>query len=236
MPRAISLDDYFVNRDKTPRDATGDYDYEHIDALNLELFNQQLQQLLNGEEVELPRYDFATGTSKPSGNHLKLESNTILIVEGIHALNPQLTATVDDKYKFRIYVSALTSIKLDTHNYIPTTDNRLIRRIVRDNKYRGTSARQTIARWPSVRRGEDRWIFPYQENADVIFNSALVYELAVLREYALPLLDAVPENCSEHTLASALARFLRYFKPIPDKELPPTSLLREFLGGSSFAY
>ena len=236
MPRAISLDDYFVNRDKTPRDATGDYDYEHIDALNLELFNQHLQQLLNGEEVELPRYDFATGTSKPSGNHLKLESNTILIVEGIHALNPQLTATVDDKNKFRIYVSALTSIKLDTHNYIPTTDNRLIRRIVRDNKYRGTSARQTIARWPSVRRGEDRWIFPYQENADVIFNSALVYELAVLREYALPLLDAVPENCSEHTLASALARFLRYFKPIPDKELPPTSLLREFLGGSSFAY
>ena len=236
MPRAISLDDYFVDRERTPLDENGDFDYEHINALDLPLFNQQLSQLLSGEEVELPRYDFATGQSVRSGNHLRLNDNTILILEGIHALNPLLSASIPEENKFRIYVSALTTIKLDNHNYIPTTDSRLIRRIVRDYKYRGTSARDTIARWPSVRRGEDRWIFPYQENADVMFNSALLYELAVLRNHALPLLETIHEDCPEYILGSALVQFLRYFEPIPDTELPPTSLLREFLGGSSFRY
>lgn len=235
-PRLISLDDYFVDREHTPIDENGDYDYESIYSLNLDLFHQQLQQMLNGEEVELPRYDFPTGKSVKSGTRIKLESNTILLMEGIHALNPLMSEGIPEEKKFRIYVSALTTIKLDNHNYVPTTDNRLIRRIVRDNQFRGTSALSTIARWPSVRRGEDKWIFPYQENADVMFNSALIYELSVLRNHALPLLESVPENCEEHTLAYALTEFLRYFEPISDKELPPTSLLREFLGGSSFRY
>ena len=236
MPVALSLDDYFIDRELTPRDETGDYDFEHIESLNLPLFNQQLNQLLRGEEVELPRYNFAEGKSEASGRRLQLAPNTILILEGIHALNPLLSADVPEAAKFRIYVSALTSIKLDNHNYVPTSANRLIRRIVRDHKYRGSSAQQTLARWASVRRGEDRWIFPFQENADVMFNSALFYELAVLRDEALPLLETVHENCEEHIMSSALFRFLRYFEPISAKELPPTSLLREFLGGSSFHY
>ena len=235
-PKLISLDDYFVDRTRTPIDENGEYDYESIYSLDLDLFHQHLKQLLNGEEVELPRYDFTTGKSVKSGIHFKLESNTILLMEGIHALNPLMSEGIPEEKKFRIYVSALTTIKLDNHNYVPTTDNRLIRRIVRDNQFRGTSARSTIARWPSVRRGEDKWIFPYQENADVMFNSALIYELSVLRNHALPLLESVYENCEEHTLAAALTEFLRYFEPISDKELPPTSLLREFLGGSSFHY
>ena len=235
-PKLISLDDYFVDRTRTPIDENGEYDYESIYSLDLDLFHQHLKQLLNGEEVELPRYDFPTGKSVKSGIHFKLESNTILLMEGIHALNPLMSECIPEEKKFRIYVSALTTIKLDNHNYVPTTDNRLIRRIVRDNQFRGTSARSTIARWPSVRRGEDKWIFPYQENADVMFNSALIYELSVLRNHALPLLESVYENCEEHTLAAALTEFLRYFEPISDKELPPTSLLREFLGGSSFHY
>jgi len=235
-PKLISLDDYFVDRTRTPIDENGEYDYESIYSLDLDLFHQHLKQLLNGEEVELPRYDFPTGKSVKSGIHFKLESNTILLMEGIHALNPLMSEGIPEEKKFRIYVSALTTIKLDNHNYVPTTDNRLIRRIVRDNQFRGTSARSTIARWPSVRRGEDKWIFPYQENADVMFNSALIYELSVLRNHALPLLESVYENCEEHTLAAALTEFLRYFEPISDKELPPTSLLREFLGGSSFHY
>ena len=235
-PKLISLDDYFVDRTRTPIDENGEYDYESIYSLDLDLFHQHLKQLLNGEEVELPRYDFPTGKSVKSGTHFKLESNTILLMEGIHALNPLMSEGIPEEKKFRIYVSALTTIKLDNHNYVPTTDNRLIRRIVRDNQFRGTSARSTIARWPSVRRGEDKWIFPYQENADVMFNSALIYELSVLRNHALPLLESVYENCEEHTLAAALTEFLRYFEPISDKELPPTSLLREFLGGSSFHY
>ncbi|MBQ2165307.1 MAG: nucleoside kinase [Bacteroidaceae bacterium] len=235
-PKLISLDDYFVDRTRTPIDENGEYDYESIYSLDLDLFHQHLKQLLNGEEVELPRYDFPTGKSVKSGIHFKLESNTILLMEGIHALNPLMSEGIPEEKKFRIYVSALTTIKLDNHNYVPTTDNRLIRRIVRDNQFRGTSARSTIARWPSVRRGEDKWIFPYQENADVMFNSALIYELSVLRNHALPLLESVYENCEEHTLAAALTEFLRYFEPISDKELPPTSLLREFLGGSSFQY
>ena len=235
-PVALSLDDYFVDREKTPLDESGDYDYEHINALNLPLFRQQLNQLLAGEEVELPRYDFPTGQSVRSGKHMRLGERDILILEGIHALNPLMSEGVDDSRKFRLYVSALTSIKLDDHNYIPTTDNRLIRRLVRDHNFRGTSAQSTIARWPSVRRGEDRWIFPYQENADAMFNSAMIYELAVLRNYALPLLLAVHEDEPEHAQAMSLAGFLTHFLPIDDKELPPTSLLREFLGGSSFQY
>ena len=235
-PQAISLDDYFVDRAYTPRDENGDYDYESIEALNLDLFNTHLQALLRGEEVELPRYDFPTGTSVPSGKCMRLEDNTILILEGIHGLNPLMSAGVPEEVKFKIYVSALTSIKLDSHNYIPTTDNRLIRRIVRDYNYRGTSARDTIARWASVRRGEDRWIFPFQENADVMFNSALPFELSVLRSYAMPLLETVRENCEEYTLAYALRQFLMYFEPIASTQLPPTSILREFLGGSSFHY
>ena len=235
-PKLISLDDYFVDRTRTPIDENGEYDYESIYSLDLDLFHQHLKLLLNGEEVELPRYDFPTGKSVKSGIHFKLESNTILLMEGIHALNPLMSEGIPEEKKFRIYVSALTTIKLDNHNYVPTTDNRLIRRIVRDNQFRGTSARSTIARWPSVRRGEDKRIFPYQENADVMFNSALIYELSVLRNHALPLLESVYENCEEHTLAAALTEFLRYFEPISDKELPPTSLLREFLGGSSFHY
>lgn len=235
-PYAISLDDYFVDREKTPRDESGDYDYESIYALNLELFNEHLKALLAGEEVELPRYDFPTGKSVPSGNRIRLEPNMMLLLEGIHALNPMLTSEIADVYKYKIYVSALTTIKLDDHNHVPTADNRLIRRIVRDFKYRGVSPASTIARWPSVRRGEDKWIFPYHENADVMFNSALLYELAVLRTQALPALETVCENQPEYAVASDLTHFLRYFKPIPDGELPPTSLLREFLGGSSFKY
>ncbi len=235
-PLPISLDDYFVDRDKTPLDEKGDYDYESIYALNLPLFNQQLRQLLAGEEVELPRYDFPTGKSVMSGKRLKLTHNSVLILEGIHALNPELTCEIPDERKFRIYVSALTTIKLDNHNYIPTTDNRLIRRMVRDHKYRGVLPEQTIARWPSVRRGEDKWIFPYQENADVMFNSALIYELGVLRNRVLPILENVPECRPEYTVANELRKFINYFRSIPDEELPPISILREFLGGSSFKY
>lgn len=235
-PVAVSLDDYFVDRDKTPLDENGDYDYESLYSLNLPLFNLQLSQLLNGEEVELPRYDFPTGKSVMSGKRMKMDSNTVLILEGIHALNPLLTDGIDDMHKFKIYVSALTTIKLDNHNYIPTTDNRLIRRIVRDFKYRGMSPEDTIARWPSVRRGEDKWIFPFQENADVMFNSALLYELGVLRDRILPILENIPECKPEYAVASNLKNMIQYFRPISDEELPPTSLLREFLGGSSFRY
>jgi uridine kinase len=235
-PKLISLDDYFVDREKTPRDINGDYDYESIYSLNLDLFQQHIRQLLNNEEIELPVYNFALGKSMMSGKKLRLKDSTVLLLEGIHGLNPMLSENIPQDQIFRIYLSALTSIKLDDHNYIPTTDNRLIRRIVRDNQFRGTKAVDTIARWPSVRRGEEKWIFPYQENADVMFNSALIYELAVLRNYALPLLESVHENRPEYALASALAQFLHFFEPISDKELPPTSLLREFLGGSSFKY
>ena len=235
-PYPISLDDYFVNREQTPRDANGDYDYESLYALDLDYFNQQLQSLLNGEEVELPRFNFTTGKREMSGTRLKIDENMILILEGIHALNPELTAHLPAESKFKIYVSALTTILLDNHNYIPTTDNRLLRRIIRDFKYRGYSAEETISRWPSVRSGEDKWIFPYQENADVMFNSALLFELAVIKDYAEPILRKVPNNRPEYSEAYRLRKFLEYFVPLQDKELPPTSLLREFLGGSSFRY
>ena len=235
-PYPISLDDYFVDRENTPRDANGDYDYESLYALDLPFFNQQLQSLLNGEEVELPRFDFTTGKRNPSGKKLRITDNMILILEGIHALNPELTVHLPSESKFKIYVSALTTILLDNHNYIPTTDNRLLRRIIRDYKYRGYSAEETISRWPSVRAGEDKWIFPYQENADVMFNSALLFELAVIKDYAEPILRKVPNNRPEYSEAYRLRKFLEYFVPLQDKELPPTSLLREFLGGSSFRY
>ena len=235
-PLQISLDDYFVDRELSPRDENGDYDFESIHALNLRLINEQFNALFNGEEVELPRYDFPTGKSVKSGNKLKMEDNNVLVVEGIHALNPELTAQIPEELKYRVYVSALTTILLDDHNYIPTTDNRLLRRIIRDYKYRGVDARETIRRWPSVRAGENKWIFPFQENADVMFNSAMLFELAVIKQQAEPLLEQVPENCSEYSEAYRLLKFLKYIKPIPNTDIPPTSLLREFLGGSSFKY
>ena len=235
-PVSISLDDYFVDRTQTPRDEKGDYDFEHLHALNIPLLNEHLAALFRGEEIELPKYNFQTGESTPSGKRLKLNKGEVLIAEGIHALNPELTAQIPEEMKYRIYASALTTILLDHHNYIPTTDNRLLRRIIRDHKYRGVSAQQTIHRWPSVRKGENRWIFPYQENADAMFNTAMLFELAVIREQAIPLLEQVPENCEEHAEAYRLLKFLRYIKPIPEEDIPPTSLLREFLGGSSFHY
>ena len=235
-PLQISLDDYFVDREQSPRDENGDYDFESIHALNLKLINEQFNALFYGEEVELPRYDFPTGKSVKSGNKLKMEDNNVLVVEGIHALNPELTAQIPEELKYRVYVSALTTILLDDHNYIPTTDNRLLRRIIRDYKYRGVDARETIRRWPSVRAGENKWIFPFQENADVMFNSAMLFELAVIKQQAEPLLEQVPENCPEYSEAYRLLKFLKYIKPIPNTDIPPTSLLREFLGGSSFKY
>ena len=235
-PLQISLDDYFIDRDKTPLDANGEYDYEGIHALNIALINEQFNALFKGEEIELPRYNFQTGKSEKSGKRLKLGPNDIVVVEGIHALNPELTAQIPEQQKFRVYVSALTTILLDEHNYIPTTDNRLLRRIIRDYKYRGVSAQESIHRWPSVRAGEERWIFPYQENADAMFNSAMLYELAVIKQQAEPLLEQVPENCEEYAEAHRLLKFLRYFHAISYRQLAPTSLLREFLGGSSFKY
>ena len=235
-PLQISLDDYFVDREHTPKDDKGEYDYESIYALNLKLINDQFNALFRGEEIELPKYNFQTGRSEKSGKKLRMEPNNVLVVEGIHALNPELTAQIPEAQKFRVYVSALTTILLDDHNYIPTTDNRLLRRIIRDYKYRGVNAQETIHRWPSVRAGENKWIFPYQENADVMFNSAMLFELAVIKQQAEPLLEQVPENCEEYSEAYRLRKFLKYFQPIPNRDIPPTSLLREFLGGSSFKY
>ena len=235
-PLQISLDDYFVDREHTPKDDKGEYDYESIYALNLKLINDQFNALFRGEEIELPKYNFQTGRSEKSGKKLRMEPNNVLVVEGIHALNPELTAQIPEAQKFRVYVSALTTILLDDHNYIPTTDNRLLRRIIRDYKYRGVNAQETIHRWPSVRAGENKWIFPYQENADVMFNSAMLFELAVIKQQAEPLLEQVPENCEEYSEAYRLRKFLKYFQPVPNRDIPPTSLLREFLGGSSFKY
>ena len=235
-PLQISLDDYFVDRERTPKDENGEYDYESIYALDLQKINDQFNALFRGEEVELPKYDFQSGKSKKSGQRLKMNDNNVLVVEGIHALNPELTAQIPNEQIFRVYTSALTTILLDNHNYIPTTDNRLLRRIIRDYKYRGVSAQETIHRWPSVRAGENKWNFPFQENADAMLNTAMLYELAVLKMQAEPLLEQVPENCDEYAEAYRLLKFLKYFKGIPFNNLPPTSLLREFLGGSSFHY
>ena len=235
-PVALSLDDYFVHRTETPLDEKGEYDYESLYALNIPLLNEQINALLSGEEVELPRYNFQTGMREMSGRKLRLKPNTLLILEGIHALNPDLTQAIEAKHKFKIYASALTTILLDNHNYIPTSDNRLLRRIVRDYKYRGYSAKDTIRRWPSVRAGENKWIFPFQEQADEMVNTALLFELAALRNQAIPVLEEVPENAPEYSEAYRLRKFLSYVKPIPIDGLPPTSLLREFVGGSTFVY
>lgn len=235
-PVTISLDDYFVDREHTPKDENGEYDFEHLHALNLDLLNEQMNALFKGEEVELPKYNFQTGRSELSGRKLRLKGNEVLVVEGIHALNPELTAKIPDALIYRVYASALTTILLDSHNYIPTTDNRMLRRIIRDYKYRGVSARETIRRWPSVRAGENKWIFPFQENADAMFNTAMLFELAVLKSQAEPLLEMVPENADEYSEAYRLLKLLKYIRPIPNRQVPSTSLLREFLGGSSFKY
>lgn len=236
-PVQLSLDNYFVDRDKTPKQLNGDYDYEHLHAIDIDLLNKQLKMLLNGERVELPRYNFMTGKSeKETGDFVQLKPDNVLLIEGIHALNPGLTVQLPGDSLFKVYISALTTILLDDHNYIPTTDNRLLRRIIRDYKYRNASAENTIDRWQSVRDGEERWIFPYQEEADVMFNTAMLFEFAVIRSQAEPLLERVPQNCSAYSEALRLLGFLKYVTPIHDNEIPPTSLLREFLGGSSFLY
>lgn len=235
-PVSISLDDYFLDREDTPLDEHGEYDFESLYALDLAYFNTDLKRLLNGEEIELPCFNFETGCRQYKGKKLKLKENSVLMIEGIHALNPELTAFIDKQYKYGVYVSALTTISLDNHNWIPTTDNRLLRRIIRDYRFRGYSAQETISRWPSVRRGEDKWIFPYQENADAMFNSAMLYELAALRKFAEPILSQVRENDKENAEAYRLLRFLRYFNYIHESDLPGTSLLREFLGGGTFKY
>jgi uridine kinase len=232
----ISLDDYFVNRDQTPRDETGDYDFESLYALDLEGFNRDLNDLIAGKEVALPTYNFELGQRVYKGNTLKLNDRSVLLIEGIHGLNPELTSHIAHHMKYLIYVSALTTLSIDDHNWVPTTDNRLLRRIIRDHKYRGVSATDTIKRWPSVRRGEEKWIFPYQENADAMFNSSLIFELGVMKEYAEDILKDVPRDIPEYSEAFRLLKFLSYFTPITERYIPSTSLLREFLGGSSFHY
>lgn len=234
-PKMISLDDYFVDREHTPLDEYGEYDYESLYALDLELFNSDLNRLINGERVVIPKFNFQTGARICNdANAIKLESDEILLIEGIHGLNPELTAHIEECMKYRVYVSALTTLSIDDHNWIPTTDNRLLRRIIRDYKYRGTSASQTIARWQSVRRGEEKWIFPYQENADAMFNSSLIFELAAFKEYAYPILSSVPRDTPEYSEANRLLTFLDYFTPINSTQIPAASLLREFLGGSIY--
>lgn len=235
-PVQISVDDFFVEREDTPKDEKGEYDFESIDAIDLRLFNDTLKRLLQGEEVPLPTFDFTLGKKMWKGNTIRLKPNSILVIEGIHCLNPRLTEQIEESIKFKIFVSALTCISIDRQNPIPTTDNRLIRRIIRDYNYRGYSARETISRWPSVRRGENRNIFPFQENADAMFNTSLICEMGVLKQYAIPILTAVPENCVEFAEAYRLQKFLSYFKDIPEEKIPGTSILREFVGGSKFKY
>ena len=236
VPKVIELDNYFINRERTPRDENGDYDYESLYALDLEQFNKDITDLLAGKEVDIPTYNFETGQREYLGNKLKLEEGDILLMEGIHGLNPELTRNIPDEQKFRVFVSALTTLNIDDHNWIGTYDNRLLRRIIRDHQYRGSSALQTIQRWPSVRRGENKWIMPFHENADAMFNSSLLFELAAMKNYALPILQQVPINAPEYAEASRLIKFLNYFEPLDVKDIPSTSLLREFLGGSSFHY
>ena len=235
-PVQISMDDYFNDREHTPKDKNGEYDFECLEAVDLAFFSQQMQELLDGKEIELPKFDFVKGQKFPSGNKIRLQDNSILIVEGIHALNPKLSKDIARKNKYFVFVSALTQVALDKYNLISTSDNRLIRRIVRDNNYRGASAEDTLLRWASVRNGEERHIFPYQENADSIFNSSLLYEIGVLKNYCEPLLMKVPQNSSAYADARRLLRFLRNFTSIPADFIPPTSIMREFLGGSSFNY
>ncbi len=232
----ISVDDFFVDREHTPRDANGEYDFEALEAIDIEYFNNFLLRLLSGEEVDVPRFNFQSGERMFKGEKIRMQKDNILIIEGIHGLNPGLIPLIDPESTFRVFISALTQISIDEHTYIPTTDNRLLRRMIRDSKYRGYDARTTISRWPSVRRGEEAHIFPFQENADIMFNTALIYELAVLKKYAYPLLKSVKENEPEYSEAVRLLIFISYFESIPETEIPPTSVLREFLGGSSFDY
>lgn len=235
-PMTISMDDYFVNRVNTPLDENGEYDYECLGALDVPYFNKQLAQLLNGETVELPRYDFVTGERVRSGREMKMSKNNVLIIEGIHALNPDLTPQIPREEKFQVYVTALTTIQLDEQRKISTTDARLLRRMLRDKNFRNYSAEETIHRWPSVRAGEEKWIFPFENNCDMMINTALLYELSVLRLHVLPILEEVPTDAPEYEEAFRLRQFIGFFEPISSKQIPPTSLLREFLGGSSLRY
>lgn len=235
-PISFSTDDYFVNRVDTPKFPDGRYDFENIAAVDSATMERDLNALLKGERVEIPEYNFRTGMREYNGKRLKLGRNTVLLIEGIHALNPMLTSQIDDKLKYKIYTSTLTSISLDDHNWIPTRDNRLLRRIIRDYNKGAFTARETIAQWPSVCDGEEKWIYPFQENADVMFNSALNIEFAVLRNHAEPILASVPKNTPEYSEAHRLLKFIHYFTPVSDKEIPPTSIMREFVGGSSFKY
>ncbi len=238
-PVVIAMDDYFVDRAKTPRDEKGEYDFESLYAMDLELLNKQLNQLFNGEEIELPKYDFTSGTSQPSGRRIKLNDNDILVMEGIHALNPELTSGIAPERKFKVYASALTTLAIDENNYISTSDNRLIRRIVRDNNFRSYSAENTILRWKSVRDGEVKNIFPYQENADIMFNSSLIYELCLLKYFAEPQLHKISKTSAAYPEANRLLKFLSFVQVISPEDfqaVPPTSIMREFIGGSSFEY
>jgi len=230
------LDNYFVNRVNTPRDENGDYDFEALEAVDYKQFNKDILDLMDGKRVEMPFFNFQTGEREYRGEYLTANNDTVFVVEGIHGLNPAMSQMIPSDRKFKIYVSALTQIGIDTHNRIPTTYNRLLRRIIRDFQYRGYSAEETIKRWPGVRRGEERNIFPYQEEADVMFNSALPYELGVIKKYAEPILRNVSEQTPEYSEAKMLLKFLSYFREFPDGEIPPTSILREFLSGSSFKY
>ena len=235
-PLSFSTDDYFVNRVDTPKLPNGDYDFDNIETVEYNLLEDHLLRLMAGERVEVPEYNFVTGQREWNGKKLRLAGDTVLIIEGIHALNPLLTKKLDDSLKYKIYISALTSISLDDHNWIPVRDNRLLRRIIRDYNKGAYTARQTIAQWPNVCKAEDEWIFPYQETADAMFNSALNIEFAVLRTHAEIILSQVPKNCPEYAEAHRLLKFIHYFLPVSDKEIPPTSIMREFLGGSSFKY
>ena len=233
-PHPIPVDDYFVNRRETPRDEDGNYNYECLEALDVELFNQNMTDLLKGKRVELPSYNFKTGQREYKGNYKQLGKDDVLVIEGIHGLNDQLSYSLPKENKFKIYISALTQLNIDEHNRIPTTDGRLIRRMVRDARTRGTSAKDTIAMWPSVRKGEEQYIFPFQEEADVMFNSALIYELAVLKQYAEPILFGIPKDCPEYTEAKRLLKFLDYFIGVSTEDIPKNSIAREFIGGSIF--
>ena len=235
-PLNLSLDNYFVDRDNTPLDENGKHDYEAVEALDISLFNENLLALLNGEKIEIPKFSFETGTRFYDGETVHMQPDNVLIIEGIHGLNPQLTNSIPAEAKFKIYVSALAALNIDDHNRVSTTDNRLVRRIVRDYRYRKYSARETISRWPSVRQGEEKHIFPFQEEADTMFNSALLYELAVLKPFAEPILLEVQPNQPEYSEATRLLSFFRYMKPLQPTQIPPTSIMREFLGGSSFSY
>ena len=236
-PKVLSLDDYFLDRDHTPLDENGEHDFESLYAIDLPFFNQQLKDLLAGKSIQPPRFNFKKGGIREfTDPEMTLGDNDILLIEGIHALNPDLMPEIPAERRFLIYVSALTSIRIDQHNYIPTTDNRLLRRIIRDHKYRSYSAVDTLSRWASVRAGEEKWIFPFQENADAMFNSAMIFEIAVIKDMVAPLLDEVPEDSPQYAKACQLKDFLKLFKTIPSQNLPPTSLVREFIGGSSFHY